>query len=505
MNYFLFIWSVVNFVEKRVKVNINYSDLERATGFSYRHIRETFKECTKVSLAKYILSRRVANAAFDIVHTDNNLMNIAVEYCFDSYDTFTRAFKRETGITPVDFRKGRYPVGRHILVAGAYGPSILKDRNKQLLPPNKTEVCNNMKDAVRTDKSCILFGVPKVQYSYEECTPFPSCLRACLNYMGQNIDYTYLMAASGAAFRLRWNTSYWDGGNVDIMCIYEDKLEAFKRSFKAAGRKYNILQRESADKETFISFIKNEIDAGRPVIALGIIGPPEACIITGYDNNRDKLLGWNFFQSNPEFAKDVEIHETGYFICDTWWENPNTTALMSIGEDLQTLVSQKDLLINAIDIMTKPKVFFDQRYSSEGHEYAGGQAAYDAWARAIGDDKEFSANAILPVLFERIMCQGDAQVMVGEGRSYAAYFTEWVGKTNQMVTEECNLAADFFRATAQCAFKMNEVRGGFEQNETTTRKFADPEVRKQIVSLIQEAKENEAKACDLLRFIVQKL
>jgi AraC-like DNA-binding protein len=505
VDYYLFIWSVVTFVEKRLKVDINYCELERATGFSYRHIRETFRECTKTSLAKYILGRRIANAAFEVVHSKRNMTDIANEYCFESYDTFTRAFKRETGITPVDFRKEGYLVGRRRLGSGAYAPAILRDSNKQLVSTEISEVCDNMKNSFKTDKSCILYGVPKVQYSYEECTPFPSCLRACLNYMGQNIDYAYLMAASGAAFRLRWNTRFWDGGNVDIMCIYEDKYEAFKRSFQAAGRKYTILNREGSDKDTFISFIKKEINDGRPVIALGIIGPPEACIITGYDNDGQRLLGWNFFQPNPEFAKDTEIHETGYFICDSWWENPNTTAVMSIGEDMQQLISQKAILSNAIDIMTKPKVSFEARYTDESEEYAGGQEAYDAWAKAVGNDKEFSPNAILPVLFERVMCQGDAQVMVGEGRSYAACFVEWVGKTNETVAEECNMAANYFRTAAQCAFRMNEPKGDFEQTEATARKFAEPEVRKQIVSLILEAKVNEAKARELLKTIVEKL
>jgi AraC-like DNA-binding protein len=504
VDYFLFIWSVVTFVEKRLKTNIVYDELEAATGFSYRHIRETFRECTKTSLAKYILSRRVANAAFEVVHTDRNIIDIAGEFCFESYDTFTRAFKRETGITPIDFRKGKYLVGRRRLVSGAYAPAIMRDSSKQLLSTEITEVCN-MKDTVKTEKSCILFGVPKVQYCYEECTPFPSCLRSCLNYMGQNIDYAYVMAASGASFRLRWNTGFWDGGNVDIMNIFDDKFEPFKRSFKAAGRKYTILQRGGSNKATFISFIKKEIDEGRPVIALGIIGPPEACIISGYDNNGETLLGWSFFQNNPEFTKDTEIHETGYFICHSWWENPNTTAVISIGEEQQELVSHKELLINAIDIMTKTKVSFKNSYTNETQEYAGGQAAYDAWAVAVGNDKEFPKNAILPILFERLMCQGDAQVMVGEGRSYAAYFVEWIGKNHEIAAEECNRAANYFRAAAQCAFKMNEVKGGFQQDETTTKNFAQPEVRKAIVSLILEAKENESKACELLKAVVNKL
>jgi hypothetical protein len=40
----------VTFIEKRVKIDIDYGELEEVTGFSYRHIRETFRECTKIPL-----------------------------------------------------------------------------------------------------------------------------------------------------------------------------------------------------------------------------------------------------------------------------------------------------------------------------------------------------------------------------------------------------------------------------------------------------------------------
>lgn len=52
---------------------------------------------------------------------------------------------------------------------------------------------------------------------------------------------------------------------------------------------------DSDKKAEFIDFIKKQIDKGYPCIALGIIGPPEACILTGYKDNGNILLRWNFF------------------------------------------------------------------------------------------------------------------------------------------------------------------------------------------------------------------
>lgn len=519
MDYFFFVWSTASYIETRLREPIKYIDLEEKVGFSYRHIRETFKECTGITLSRYILSRRIANSAFDIVHTEKSLTEIAFDYMFDSYDTFTRAYKRHTSHVPSDFRNNAFhtKVGRQRILTGMFGPMIIKneelsDSRKEnwiidfpYTQPHLMEDDNSMKDIEKTNQSCILYGVPKVAYSFEECTPFCISLKACLNYMGQQIDYAYVMAATGAAFRLRWNTACWDGGNVDIKNIYEDSNEVFHRAFQAAGRSYSILKREDSNKEEFMQFIKAEIDEGRPVIALGIIGPPEACLITGYRDNGETLLGWNCFQENQEFTKNVSIDESGYFITNTWWDNEYTVAVMSVGERQEQLINSKELLVNALDIMTKQKVTFYTKDKKIRSEYAGGQLAYELWAKSVGDDKEFPKNAVLPMLFERIMCQNDAQCMVGEGRSYAACFIEWIGQENEKLADRCKQTAVYFRKAAECTFKMNECKGGFIQDEVTTRNFAQSEVRKKIVQLINKAKEYEAKACDLMKEIVEEL
>lgn len=504
MDYSLCILSVVVFIEKRVRDSIDLRLLESDTGFSYRHLREVFRECTSMTLARYALSRRVAHAAFDIMHTGKSLTDIAGEYGFESYDTFSRAFRRETGVLPSLFRKTNINVGRKRLAAGAYGPAVLPDGIG--MPANKLSEAKKMtKEIERIGDSCILYGVPKVEYRYDECTPFPSCLKACLNYMGQQADYSSLMAASGAAFRLRWNMNRWDGGNVDIQYVYEDPLEAFRRSFQAVGRKVRMLSRKGSSKEQFKAFIREEINCGRPVIALGIIGPPEACILTGYTDNGETLLGWNFFQGNPEFDRERETHECGYFIAHNWWENDCTSLLMAIGEESGEPAYIRELLENAMDVLTKERIVIGDPDSSEKRIYAGGQAAFDAWAGAIGNDREFPDNAVLPLLFERTMFQTDAQTMVGEGRSHASCWLHKVGDKYPEISDLCLKAAQQFRDAAECTLEMYKIKGGFEQNEHNIRTLARPDIRKQIVTLIKKAKYHDHEACGYIQNMLERL
>ncbi len=130
MDYFITVWSVVVFVENRLQGKFDYGGLINETGFSLAHIRDLFVKRTGTSLAKYILTRKINNAAFDILHTNQNVVDIAMKYGFTNHDTFTRAFKRITGLTPAGFRKYRPAVGRVRLCAGVYGIGLLKSKEK---------------------------------------------------------------------------------------------------------------------------------------------------------------------------------------------------------------------------------------------------------------------------------------------------------------------------------------------------------------------------------------
>lgn len=124
MDNFLFINVVITFVETRVKGKIDYDELTYATGFSLSYIRELFAKQMNKSLYRYILERKIANAAFECSYTDKTLLIIGMEYGFNNADTFTRAFKRIVGATPSEFRRMKVIIKRIKLCAGVYGVEL---------------------------------------------------------------------------------------------------------------------------------------------------------------------------------------------------------------------------------------------------------------------------------------------------------------------------------------------------------------------------------------------
>ena len=340
----------------------------------------------------------------------------------------------------------------------------------------------------------ILLGVPKVEYGAGGITPFPMCLKSCANYLGMDVGYDYLMAACGAAFRLTWNTQTWDGGAVGTFFTFDDPAKIFHLGIESLGCEFEMVSRSQVTKkQEFIDFIVQKIDAGVPVIARGVIGPPEECIITGYRDGGNTLLGWNFFQDNIMFNGGVAFDESGYFITDKWWENPYTSAVMALGEAMQGRFLPKTVLSNAIEVMT----------GRVNGSYAKGIAAYDAWAKAILSDSEFSENSVMPIMAERLMCHGDAMDCIADGRYNAASYIKSLALPAHQ--ELLNEAAVLFEKVSATFWKMTKVLGGVERGETEMRMFAKPEVRKQLAEIVYEAKAADETALNIIKKLVEVL
>ena len=282
------------------------------------------------------------------------------------------------------------------------------------------------------------------------------------------------MAESGAAFRLAWNTACWDGGNVDAVFTFDDPAMVFRCGMRAMERELKFLGRTpETKKEDFTDFIRREIDAGNPVIALGVIGPPEACVITGYREGGNVLMGWNVFQEYPEYQANVRFEKNGYFITADWWENPDTTALIATGTESLPPLTPGEALRNAAQAL-------------EGRmcgTYAKGTLAYDAWKDALLRDQDFPPDAVFPLLVERMMCHGDAMDCLSDGRFNAAKYLRRLAEQSPAMAPDLNAAAGELEKITEIIWKeMIPVLGGWERGEAQTRQLAKAEKdRKSVV------------------------
>jgi len=92
-------------VEKGNRTGISADDLAEKYDISERHLRRLFRFAFKQPLCGYIRSRKLAVSLEDLLKSDKNILDIAVDYGFGYEQSYIRAFKREFGITPGDLRK----------------------------------------------------------------------------------------------------------------------------------------------------------------------------------------------------------------------------------------------------------------------------------------------------------------------------------------------------------------------------------------------------------------
>jgi hypothetical protein len=227
------------------------------------------------------------------------------------------------------------------------------------------------------------------------------------------------------------------------------------------------------------------INAGRPVIAFGVIGPPEACLITGYDERGDVLIGWNAFQDEEK----AETEPSGYFRVRNWY--PTTRGLLLFGDQVakpDPKELDRETLQWALQVLRTTRVRNSQ----------AGPAAFEAWAADMLDDASFPKDD-LKVLHDRLMCHWDSMTVTatrGSG-SATAYLLE--------VATRHPAAAEELRAAADCLDREDVVHGVAPGEEAHLVRLADPKVRREVVDSILRARDMHVQAADHIEKALAKL
>jgi len=92
-------------VEKKLRDEIGVDLIADEFDISSRHLQRLFKLAFNQSFGLYIRSRKLAASVDDLLNTDLNVLDIALDYGFEYEQSYIRSFKREYGITPGDLRR----------------------------------------------------------------------------------------------------------------------------------------------------------------------------------------------------------------------------------------------------------------------------------------------------------------------------------------------------------------------------------------------------------------
>jgi hypothetical protein len=352
--------------------------------------------------------------------------------------------------------------------------------------------------------SHIIPNVPRIaQFIGKESylTPFIGSLYAALNGMGAPRRYAELLALSGAGNRLTWRPNDWYGGNCDILACEDEPFAPHLRVLKAIGftAKIRLFKEIVGLKGPYDTLehareeITASIEKGIPVIAMGIIGPPECCVVYGFEKGGDILIGWNYFQDSEGFSPDQPFRK------ENWQQGLFGYLLL---EKADTAPGQRESALNAFRAIAD---------HARQYEVRGARVGFAAWEEMLRqlehDDFSHLKGILLPQAGEiwdddvwsttaqgRFFIYCDALCQIHE-RGVALHYYQYLADHYPEWQESLNPAI--------AAWKECSAYGGFLWKYVTMdskgyEKFTDSAIRK---ILADEGRRSMAKDMEAIEHI----
>lgn len=98
------------YIDEHLCEKISLKQLADTAGYSSWHAARIFKENTGRTPFDYIRSVRLTKAALVLRDEEPRIIDVALDFVFDSHEGFTRAFAKEFGISPVRYRRAVPPI-----------------------------------------------------------------------------------------------------------------------------------------------------------------------------------------------------------------------------------------------------------------------------------------------------------------------------------------------------------------------------------------------------------
>lgn len=99
------IQKAIQYVLKNTNVRLTVSDVASSLGFSRSYFTHRFKQALGFSLSAFIVRCKLEEARYLLAYTDKSISDISNYLCFSSQSHFQTSFKKQYGVTPLEYRK----------------------------------------------------------------------------------------------------------------------------------------------------------------------------------------------------------------------------------------------------------------------------------------------------------------------------------------------------------------------------------------------------------------
>jgi GTP pyrophosphokinase len=150
----------LKYIEKYIRESVTAQDVANNAGYSLYYFSRIFKKQMGLSVMEYVKERRLIKASEEI-ESGKKIIDVALEYGYQSHSGFTKAFKNKFGFSPSLLRAFRFKIN---YLGGNYSMShaFIKDTN---VHATKEELYEILK--ITISKNMLEYDREKIKKAYE--------------------------------------------------------------------------------------------------------------------------------------------------------------------------------------------------------------------------------------------------------------------------------------------------------------------------------------------------
>ena len=96
----------IEYMEEHLTDDITLADIAKSVNLSAFHFQRAFSLLTEMSPAEYLRKRRLSQAGAELTEGKNKVIDVALKYGYDSPESFSKAFTRFHGVSPMQVKNG---------------------------------------------------------------------------------------------------------------------------------------------------------------------------------------------------------------------------------------------------------------------------------------------------------------------------------------------------------------------------------------------------------------